>query len=473
MFDIVAIDVQETRTIYPRPNWAEQNQDEWFLALKQCVKRVLHKARASPEDVKGIGISAQAHGLSLVDDKCRPLHNCLIWPDLRATKQAERIMNSIIKSGKKEILKRPISAHYTAAKLVWMMENHPDLVEKAYKFLVPKDYLRTKLTLDFCTDPTDAWATDMYDMESKDWNWELIDFMGIPRRIFPKVIPTESIAGYVTRDAAAEIEVPEGTLVVTGGADWSSTVILLSKLNLGKCLIIYLGTAPIIVALGSKGEKLAQGAMSANGGALLKWIKEQIIPSVNNVSERTGVSPYALIDQMASQIEPGSEGLVFLPHMMGERTPYNDYARGVIFGLCLGHRVEHIIRAAIEGITFQLKYMVEYFRDKYGGVDEDIDKVVVIGGGSKSDLWMQIIADIFKVTAFKINYEEVTVLNAARLVAAATGLLKDESLLTRKVSLGKAYYPIESNTRKYEKAYELFKKVSKSLQPLFIPEIIA
>jgi xylulokinase len=421
-FNIVSSGSRETETIHPKPTWAQQDQNIWYRSTEMAIKEALTKANAVPEEVDSISMCAQMHGLSLVDESSNPLMPCLIWPDLRAISHAEAVNQKL--SARPDIRTRRgnISAHYTAAKLLWVKENHPPIYEKAYKFLVPADYLRTKLTGDFSTDPTNAGGTEMSDYGTGKWNWGLIDFLGIRRSLFPEIHPSDEIIGSVTEKAASEMGLSTSTRVLTGGGDFSNTRPVLLRLEAKGCLLLYLGTAPIGGVITKDGNFQGIGGMSASGGAGLKWFKEQFCANEEYTAERTGQSPYFLMDQEMSMIKPGSEGVIFLPHLMGERRPYNDYARGSFFGLSLGHSREHLMRAVIEGITFQLRSYWEFAKN---GLGVEIDRILVFGGGGKSRFWRQLIADAFGYPTYKLKYDDLSDLHLAVISSIALGYYKD------------------------------------------------
>lgn len=460
-FNIVSSASEETETIYPKPNWAEQDQNLWCRHASVAIKKTLSKAKAVSNEIRIIGICAQNHGLSLVDEDCSPLTRCFIWPDLRAIPQAEKFNT--------RGFHWRLSAHYTAAKLLWAKETLPEVFEKAYKFLVPTDFLRTRLTKDFCTDPTCANGTQMFDTEKQMWNWELVDNLGIRHDLFPRVHPTGKVVGEVTKEAAKEMGLNEGTPVITGGGDFAVTIPALLRIGAKNSLFLYLGTAPIAGLITSEGKLISAGGMSASGGAALKWFKEQFCLIEEKVADRLDETPYIIMDQEMNMIEPGSEGLVFLPHMMGERTPYNDYARGVIFGLSLGHTREHIMRALLEGVTFQLRSYWDRAKDKNGF---EIDHILAYGGGAKSNFWRQLIADVFNYPVYKLKCDDVGTLHVAALSAVALGYYRDldEAYKTIDLSFIDKILPSKNDRVKIEKAYQLFKKVEETSQQIFTPE---
>ncbi|MDQ1280601.1 MAG: xylulokinase [Thermoproteota archaeon] len=468
----------ETHTVYPKPNWAEQIPSEWWASTIRCVKKDLEKV--SPEEIMGIGITSQGHGPVFVDAQCNPLYNCLIWPDLRAVAEADELNAAGFVSSMGPI----VSAHYAAAKLFWVKRNLPEVFNKAYKLLIPKDFLRTKMTMDFTTDSRGAISTQLVERDTNKWQWKLIDYIGFPREKIPEIHSTEEIVGYVTKTASLETGLSEGTPVIVGPFNGPITPILISLANKGKIkpeddyIILYLGTAPGVshfsLRVGYPGAPPAEpppfqgGYMSASGGGLIKWYKEQFGIFEKEVAERMDGSPYQLLDEEASKVEPGSEGLIFLPHMMGERRPYNDFARGVLFGLSLGHRREHFYRSVLEGIIFHLKLIYDVGR---GGKEVKIDKLVMFGGGTKSRVWKQIVADIFGYPVYTLTEEEAATLNLACMISVGLKVYPDFTEAAKHVDVDFKDVTNPSAERvKYEKPYALFKKVSESLEPVFTKE---
>jgi sugar (pentulose or hexulose) kinase len=478
-FRPVARAVDETHTIYLRPNWAEQDPLRWWQAAVRCIRRCLEQIAA--EQVIGIGATSQCHGLTLVDESCMPLHNCLIWPDLRAIAQAEELNRSGVAQG--------ISAHYTAAKLLWVRQNLPHVFDGAYKLLIPKDFLRTKLTMDFVTDTRGAGSTQMLDRSTGDWDWKLVDYIGFPREKLPEIHATDEVVGCVTRTAALETGLIEGTPVIAGQCNGPITPVLMSLAHQGKIkpeedyILLYLGTAPSISYFSSRmgfnrgygyGRRsdgpeppFRGGFMGAGGGGLLKWYKEQFGYLEDQVALKAGVSPYQLLDQEASRVAPGAEGLVFLPHMMGARGPENNYARGVLYGLSLGHRREHIYRAVLEGITFRLKMIYDAGRR---GEDIKIDGIILFGGGAQSRIWRQIVADVFGYPIHAVSEANAATLNIACMTSVGLQVYPTFEDAAKHVDVDTEVVFPGSEHEQYDRPYALFRRVTEAMQPVFSKE---
>jgi xylulokinase len=457
-FKTVAKKALENETTYPRPNWAEQDQRQWWTNAVRAIRTVLNESKINPAEVLGVGTCGQCHGLNLVDEKCNPLYDCLIWPDLRSIEQAERIRKETGNS---------VGAYYTAAKLLWMVENKPELVQKSYKILLPKDYLRAKLSGSFCTDISDAWLTELYDASKGEWNRCLLDFIGVPIEKLPEIYPSESIVGTITKEAAQETGLREGIPVIAGKRDDSIEAVALAVKPSNEILLC-LGTAPAILAAPSDPRKVKTdggfiGGYMGSGGGSLKWFVEQFGRVEEKMAEELHSSPYRVFDEEAEKIEAGSGGLLFLPHMMGERSPYNPSAKGVLYGLSLGHQREHVYRAIIEGITFHLRAIW----DSAKALDPEIDvkKILAFGGGSKSTLWKKIIASVFNLPVYSISEEETATLDLALHISV--GVRRHESVLeaasSLNVSLLKEVTPSQDLHEKYEKSYKLYREIEEKL----------
>ncbi len=461
----------ETATYHPRPTWAEQNPNEWWKSVVGVVKEVLRNADIKNDEIIGIGTCGQCHGPTLVDEDCHPLYNCLVWPDLRSVDQAEKIK----KGGILELGIGPIVPYYTAAKLFWLKENEPDLVESAHKFLLPKDFIRTKLTSKFVTDFRDARATQMFDPDSLSWSKEILDLTGLPERILPEVHASEEIVGAVTAEAAHETGLKEGTPVIAGCGDGSLEPVM-QALDLEGNLVVYLGTAPILLAYSQKPigpprrPNYLGSALSAEGGALLKWFKEQFGSIEEEVAARIGTSPYKLLDDEASKIAAGSGGLLFLPHMMGERSylgKVNPYAKGVLFGLSLGHNRAHIVRALLEGVAFQLRTVWDSIKEKAPEIE--VERIFTFGGGAKSRIWRRIIADVMGMPVCLLNEEETATLNLACLISLGMGFHKDMKEIVPQLDLHviSEERPNAEDQEKYQRLYVLYRQLEELLEPLF------
>lgn len=433
----------EIRTLYPRPMWAEQEAEGWWTASREAISGSLRTSGIRPEDIAGVGVCGQGHGPVLLDPERRALMPCIIWPDLRAIKQAEFIGSAI---------GRRAAAYYTAAKMLWIKENLPEEFGKMFKFVLPKDYVRMKLTDTVLTDAGDAAGTMMYSRDEGSWDHALVDFIGIPRERLPDVHPSDEVVGEVTQRASAETGLRAATPVIAGTADYLCTRLALGDYLKPRKAVIYLGSAPSIFTTGKDGKSI--GGFMGMGGASLKWYRERL-----HCSDAT--STYEALDEEAEGAGPGSGGLLFLPHLMGERSPtYNPHARGVLFGLNLSHSRRDIIRSMMEGVIFQLK-MIFYSLN----VTEELNEILVVGGGAKSSVWTQVIADVFNAEVCVPLVEEVGTLGLAVLLSSGLGIYGGISEAQRKVGLNIArrLSPRGAHNRKYEEIFELYRNLDGAL----------
>lgn len=435
---------KEIPTRFPRPRWAEQQPEEWWTASCAAIRESLLASGIEPEDVTGVAVCGQGHGPVLMDAQGGALFPCIIWPDLRATKQAESIKAS---------LHRDTAAYYTAAKMLWIRENHPEVFDKMHKFVLPKDYVRMKLTNIVLTDVGDAAGTTMYSREEERWDYPLVDFVGIPREKLPDVRPADEVVGEVTERASAETGLKVATPVIAGSSDYLCTRLALGAYLKPQRAVIYLGSAPSIFTVGKGGQPM--GGFMGIGGASLKWFRERLCC----LDARTAT--YESLDKEAGEVEPGSGGVLFLPHLMGERSPVcNPYAQGVIFGLSLGHDRRAIVRSMMEGVVFQLKKIFNSLP-----VTEKLEEILVVGGGARSPVWTQAIADIFDVAACVPQVEEVGTLGLAVLLSSRLGVYSDVLEAQKKVNLNviRRMFPRVEYRRIYDEMFNLFCELERAL----------
>jgi len=438
---------EEIQTHFPRPRWAEQEPEEWWTASCAAIRASLCASGIRPEAIAGVGVCGQGHGPVLLDANGRALFPCIIWPDLRAIDQAESIKAS---------LHRDAAAYYTAAKIMWIRENRQEAFEKMHKFVLPKDYDRMKLTGTVLTDEGDASGTMMYSRDEKSWDYQLVDFIGIPRGKLPDVHPSDEIVGKVTQRASTETGLKATTPVITGTADYLCTMLALGNYMKPRKAVIYLGSAPSIFTIGQ--DRQPRGGFMGIGGASLKWFKERLC-----CLDASTVT-FEILDKEAEEAEPGSDGVLFLPHMMGERSPvYNPYAQGAIFGLSLGHDRGTIVRSMMEGVVFQLK---KIFNSLQG--TEKPHEILVVGGGAKSRVWAQAIADIFDVGVCVPHVGEVGTLGLAVLLSSGLGIYGDVLEAQKKVdiSIRRKMSPREEYRQRYDDMFGLYCDLDEALMRL-------
>jgi xylulokinase len=469
-FDILAMAESDIVTYHPKPMWSQQHPDEWWSAAVKSIKQVTSSSGVDPCDIKGVGVSGQSHGPVPLDDEGTPIYPCIVWADLRCIAQAEELS---------ERLHRPEKAYYTPSKLLWLKQNEPEAWDQMSRFVLPKDYVRGRLTGRWATDETDARFTMMYDAEKGLWSEKHREVLGLPPSAFPDVMASDGIAGEITAKAEAETSLMAGTPVVAGAGDSTCVILGLHPVMEPERALIYLGTAPAVLTCLKQPlegqpirswvnlrEGYLYGQFMSVGGATLRWLKDNLMLSMLDEED-----PYRTLDDEAEKAPIGSEGVMFLPHMMGDRAPdYNPYARGVIFGLSAGHTRGHVVRAIMEGVSLHLKLMLESM-----GATGLIKELIVSGGGANSPIWRRIISNVFDIPVNQPSSVETTALGLAFLISVGIGAYPDVGKASSKADLHLVdrSEPTPREVESYMKLYERYLKLERVIGTLFVPEMVS
>jgi len=458
----------EITTYHPQPHFFEQDPNQWWTNIRREIKEAV--AKIDPREIVGIGTCAQMHAPILVDKYGSPLFPCLSWPDLR-TVEITNEMNRAL-----DVFQPFYTA--TAPKILWIKRNHPELVERTYKILFPKDFIRMKLSKTFCTDLNDANGTGVFDEKKGVWNDKVVDYLGISKDRLPDPRQPEEVVGGVTSEVAKETGLIEGTPVITGSADNLGRALDRATAS-AKDLLIYLGTSAMVEYISESGARPKGTFRSILGveGTLPQWFKNNFCEEDRVRAEKMRISTFELLDSEAEALEPGAGGLVFLPHLMGERAfegktrsesgNFNPYARGVVFGLCLGHSRKHVFRAIMEGTVYQLYLCWERIQSLNPGIVAN--RIVASGGGAKSRVWRQIIADVFGLPVWMPKELETGTLAVACLISVSSGMCANFNDAIKQINnpLTNTVEPIKRNTAKYRKMFDLYKRLEEDLKELF------
>ena len=422
--NIQGIGYREYPLNVPAANYAEQDPAQWYEAMCLAISDVLGKTGIHAADIRCLGFSGQMHGLVMLDANHNVLHPAVIHCDGRAARQKQEIISRLGIERLGQWVQNQVHSGFQSLSLVWMRENRPDLYEKLRWALLPKDYLRFRLCGEIGTEPTDACSTLMYDNINMRWSRELLQELNIDESILPdaKHRPYE-IAGRITAKAARETGLAEGTLVSFGGGDQPMQAVgngLLapgsSSLNLGTSGQVFVATDKPVYDPKLRTHTFCHApadtwyVMGAvlNACLAFNWFNGKVLTS----------SDYVSMHAEAAQIAPGCGGLVFLPYLTGERTPHmNEHARGAFVGLTLGHGRADMARAVLEAVAFSLRDCLEIVRE----LKLPIERMILSGGGARSALWRQILADVFEIPLYLANTGEQAAMGALLCAQVAAG----------------------------------------------------
>ena len=377
----------------PKPGWAEQDPSDWWEATIQAVRAALEAASLTGEDIAAIGLSGQMHGVVLLDKAHAVLRPSLIWCDQRSQAQCDWITSQVGSERLIQLVSNPALTGFSAPKIIWVRDHEPEIFGRAANFLLPKDYMRFRLTGEFATDVSDASGTLLFDVTNRRWSQEMLGMLDLDARLLPRAYESPEITGQITRETAVVTGLKAGTPVVGGGGDQASSavgngIVLpgLTSATLGTSGVIFTHTElPKLDPLGRihtfchavPGKWHVMG-VTQGAGLSLRWFREQFGASEAWLARQTGVDPYELIIEQAAKIPPGSQGLLWLPYLMGERTPHLDaQARGMWFGLTAAHTRGHMIRSILEGVAFSLRDSLEIFKE----LEIPVEQIRVSGGG--------------------------------------------------------------------------------------------
>ncbi len=457
----------------PEPGWAEQRPESWWEASVSAIQWLLKEGKIEGEQVRGIGLSGQMHSSVFLDDKFEVIRPALLWCDQRTAAECDEITEKIGFDKLIELTANRALTGFTAPKILWLKNHEPENYKRFKHLLLSKDYIRYKLTGELVTDVSDASGMLLFDVVGRRWSDELLSKLDIDPSVLPGCIESTEISGQISPKAAELTGLKAGTPVVGGGGDQAAGAVGNGIVREGPILIT-IGTSGVVFSSSdrplvdpqarlhsfchaSPGLWHTMGVMLSAGGSM-RWLRDRFTALQQG-------QPYELLTKRAAAVAPGSEGLIFLPYLTGERTPhYDPHARGVFFGIGLGHGQRHLTRALMEGVTYGLKDSVEIMKE----VGTRISEVYLSGGGAKSDLWTQIVADVLDLPIRRLAVDEGPSYGAALLAGVGTGVFKDtKEAAAKTLSLKDEMEPIPENAERYREIYPHFKSVYKCLKPEF------
>lgn len=448
--------------IIEKSGYSEQNPEEWVGKTRAGLAELVQQFDGDVNDIEGISFSGQMHGLVLLDENHQVLRNAILWNDTRTTKQCQEIYGVVGKKRLLEVTKNPALEGFTLPKILWVKENEPEIFERARAFLLPKDYLRYRMTGNIQMEYSDAAGTLLLNVAKREWSQEVLELFGLSTDLCPPLVESHAFVGTVASQFAEDTGLSEGIKVFAGGADNACGAIGSGILSKGRTLCS-IGTSGVVLSYEERNDLDFEGkvhyfnhseenayytmGVTLAAGYSLSWFKDTF-------AEKEAFDQFlAGIDEVPA----GSNGLLFTPYLVGERTPHADSTiRGSFIGIDAAHERKHFARAVLEGITFSLNESIEIFRSS-GKV---IDSIVSIGGGAKNDTWLQMQADVFNAKIEKLTSEQGPGMGAAMLAAYGCGWyasLKECAEIF--IQTAKTYYPIQENVEAYQKLFKIYQQI--------------
>lgn len=463
----------------PKPGWAEQDPEDWWQAAISATRAALSQAELKGADVAAIGLSGQMHGVALLDKAKAVLRPALIWCDQRSQSQCDAITSKVGAVHLIRLVSNPALTGFSAPKLLWVRDHEPEIYERAAHFLLPKDYVRLKLAGEFATDVSDASGTLLFDVTHRRWSQEILERLKIDASLLPRAFESIEVTGQISSETALLTGLRAGTPVVAGAGDQAASAVGNGIVSPGLTSAT-LGTSGVIFAYTNAPKLDPQGrihtfchavpkkwhvmGVTQGAGLSLRWFREQFGAAESWYAREIGADSYEIIIQEARKIPPGSDGLLFLPYLMGERTPHLDAeARGMWFGLTAAHTRGHLIRAILEGVAFSLRDSLEIFKE----LEIPVDQIRASGGGSRSFLWRQIQADIYGKDVVTLSESEGSAYGAALLAGVGAKIYKSvEEAARQTIQIHESVAPDSKNIRVYDELYQVYRGLYPAVRDL-------
>ncbi len=460
---------REYPLLQPRNGWAEQRPEDWWEAARATIRAVLQKSGAAARDIRGIGISGQMHGLVLLDEKGAALRPAILWCDGRTGEECAEITEKLGRDRLIAITANPALTGFTAGKILWVRRHEPDIYKKARHILLPKDYVRFKLTGEYFSEMSDASGTNLLDVPKRRWSRDVLDMLDIDPALLPPLKESCDRAGNVTKEAAEETGLHPGTAVAAGAGDNAAAAVGTGVVKTGKAFIT-IGTSGVIFAHSDTVQIDPLGRVhtfcaavpgaytvmscSLAAGLSLKWFRDTFCMAECETAARMGVDPYVLLSEEAAKAPAGAGRLLFLPYLMGERSPILDSnARGAFIGLSAIHTRRDMLRAVMEGVVYSQRQNLDVLR----GMGVAPDTMLATGGGAKSPLWRGMMADMFGMPVQTVANTEGPALGAAILAGVACGLYGDISAACEKLIRENApVAPSDGHRAAYDAMYAVY-----------------
>lgn len=454
----------------PQNGWAEQDPMDWWNATVTTIKEVIEKSGVSNEEIAGIGISGQMHGLVMLDDENRVIRNSIIWCDQRTAEECEDIERLVGRERLIQTTANPALTGFTASKIMWVKKHEPQNYQRCRHILLPKDYVRFMLTGEYATEVSDASGMQLLDVGKRCWSDEVLEKLDIDKAMLGKVYESPDITGYITEGIATLTGLKAGTPVVGGAGDNAAAAIGTGTVANGSAFTT-IGTSGVVYAHTKEmaidpegrvhtfccavpGEWHVMG-VTQGAGLSLRWFRDEFCADIVKEATEQGIDAYDIMNQMAEESGVSARRLLFLPYLMGERTPHLDPdARGAFIGLSAIHQRGDMIRAVMEGVTYSLKDCLSVL----GEMGVQPDSMLACGGGARSELWRQMMADVYGMDVSTVDSKEGPALGVAILAMVGTGLYGSVQEACEKViTMNHTTKMNGANAEKYAMVYDLYK----------------
>jgi xylulokinase len=456
----------------PRTGWAEQDARDWWRASAAAVRAVLSKEDVRAEEIACVGLTGQMHGAVLLDEGDAPLRPSIIWCDVRTHEQCRALTERVGAERLIQLVMNPALEGFTLPKLLWVREREPEVWERVRAVLLPKDYVRLRLTGEHATDVADASGTLLFDVGRRKWSEEMLDLVGLERNLLPRAFESAEVTGRVSAAGAEATGLSEGTPVVAGAGDQAAGAVGMGLVRPG-AVSATIGTSGVVFAatdrpaLDPKGRvhtfchAVPDGwhvmGVTQGAGFSLRWFRDQFGAGLDD-----GRDPYERLSEEAASAPPGSEGLLWAPYLMGERTPHLDpHARAALVGLTASHTRAHVVRAILEGVAFSLRDTLTIF----GEMNVPVETIRLGGGGARSGLWRQIQADVYGREVELVEADEGAAYGAALLAGVGGGAWGSvEDACAASVRVRERVAPEPEAARLLDEGYKAFQKLYPALR---------
>lgn len=458
------------------PGWSEQEPALWVQAFIETVCECKEQMADGYAGVLGLAVTASTHNAVLLDKNGEVIRPCIMWNDQRSGAQSERLREQY---GEKiyQIGMQMPTPTWTLPQLMWIREHEPDHYKRIDRLMFTKDYVRSWITGDFCTDVVDAQGSLLFDAREGVWSKELCGLIGLPLSVLPEVRGSKEIVGRVRKEIAERTGLPEGLSVIAGCSDTAAEDLSAGAVREGQ-IIVKLATAGnvnLITNDANPHPKSFTYPYSVEGkwytvtatnscASANRWMRDALYPVEKELCEAKGENIYEYMGAQAAEARLGAEGLIFHPYLLGERCPYfNPNARGSFFGISMMHEKKHFARALLEGVAFSLYDCLLVLKN----FTDNLEDIVIIGGGAKSAVWCQIVSDVFGLEVKCPEHAESS-FGGALLVGVGVGAFADEEeAAARCIRMKKSYKPNAGNHEKYRNIFEIYKKIVEVSGPVW------